>query len=76
MGTFEFYQSIFKEINIGWPQQPPKEKVTIVNLIFYNSVNISLQTEASFRTGLVSGNVPDNFIASIFFLGEKNIKRR
>ena len=31
----------FQKSNIGWPQQPPTEKVTIFNLIFYDSINIS-----------------------------------
>ena len=31
----------FPKSNIGWPQQPPTAKVTIFNLIFYDSINIS-----------------------------------
>ena len=31
----------FQKSNVGWPQQPPTEKVTIFNLIFYDSINIS-----------------------------------
>ena len=30
----------FQKSNIGWPQQPPTEKVPIFNLIFYDSTNI------------------------------------
>ena len=30
----------FQKSNIGWPQQPLTEKVTIFNLIFYDSINI------------------------------------
>ena len=30
----------FQKSNIGWPQQPLTEKVTIFNLIFYDSTNI------------------------------------
>ena len=32
-----FHQPVFKKIYIGWPQQPPTEKVIKFNLIFHDS---------------------------------------
>ena len=32
-----FHQPVFKKNDIGWPQQPPTEKVLKLNMIFHDS---------------------------------------
>ena len=34
---FQFQQPVFQKSIIGWPQQPPTEKVLKFNMIFHNS---------------------------------------
>ena len=31
VGTFEFHQPVLKKNTMGWPQQPPTEKVPDIN---------------------------------------------
>ena len=42
-GGLEFYVSStsFQKSNIGWPQQPPTEKVLKLNMTFFFSFKIS-----------------------------------
>ena len=41
VGTFEFHQSTyFQKNNIGWPRQPPTEKVPKFNQMLYDPNNI------------------------------------
>ena len=42
MRTFEFLKLVFKKSNIGWPQQPPTEKVLKFKMVFCDSTPNSI----------------------------------
>ena len=44
MRIFVFHQPVFKKHYIGWPQQPPTEKVLKFNMIFHDSTKITVWT--------------------------------